>query len=159
MLPTLFRKEERNPVTSLRGELDRLFEDFFGDGFAAGATPALLATPGRAAMNLAPAMDVKERDDAYVAELELPGMNAEDFKVEVQEGVLSIRGERKLEKEEKTKRWHRTERLYGSFERRVSLPNSVDAEKVDASYKDGVLTVVVPKSPDVKPKTIQVKTK
>jgi HSP20 family protein len=110
-------------------------------------------------MDLAPAMDVKERDDAYVAELELPGMKAEEFKIEVQEGVLSIRGERKLEKEEKTKRWHRTERLYGSFERRIALPNSVVAEKVDASYKDGVLTVTVPKSPDVKPKTIQVKTK
>jgi HSP20 family protein len=152
MLPTLYRKEERNPVTSLRGELDRLFEDFFGDGFGAPITPALLATK-----DFAPVMDLKERDDAYVAELEMPGMKAEEFKVEVLEGVLSIRGERKQEKEEKTKRWHRTERLYGSFERRVALPNQVDAEKVDAAYKDGVLTVTVPKAPGAKPKTIQVR--
>ena len=116
--------------------------------------PALLSTK-----DFAPVMDLKERDDAFVAELEMPGMKAEDFKVEVLEGVLSIRGERKQEKEEKTKRWHRTERLYGSFERRVALPNQVDADKVDASYKDGVLTVTVPKAPGVKPKTIQVKVK
>jgi HSP20 family protein len=152
MLPTLFRKEDRNPATSLRGELDRLFEDFFGDGFGSPISPSLIATK-----DFAPVMDLKERDDAYVAELEMPGMKAEDFKVEVLEGVLSIRGERKQEKEEKTKRWHRTERLYGSFERRVALPNLVDAEKVDASYKDGVLTVTVPKAPGAKPKTIQVR--
>ena len=154
MLPTLFRKEERSPVTSLRGELDRLFEDFFGDGFGVAAPAALFANKG-----FAPVMDLKEREDAYVAELEMPGMKADDFKVEVLEGVLSIRGERKHEAEEKTKRWHRTERVYGSFERRVALPSTVDAERVDAAYKDGVLTVTVPKSPGAKPKTIQVKAK
>jgi HSP20 family protein len=153
MLPTLFRKEERNPVASLRGELDRLFEDFFGDGLVA-AAPALFASKG-----FAPVMDVKEREDAYVAEVEMPGMKPEDFKIEVLEGVLSIRGERRQEKEEKTKRWHRTERVYGSFERRIALPSSVDAEKVDAAYKDGILTVTVPKAPGAKAKTIQVKAK
>jgi len=151
MLPTLFRTHERVPLNSLRGEIDRLFEDFFGDAVVA-APPLRLGANG-----LVPAMDVKERDDAYVAELEVPGMKAEDFKVEVQEGVLVIRGERRQEKEEKTKLWHRTERVYGQFERHVGLPTAVDPEKVDAAYKDGVLTVTVPKAPGARPRTVTVK--
>lgn len=153
MLPMLFRREERSPVASLRGELDRLFEDFFGEGFVA-AAPASFAGKG-----FAPVMDVTEREDAYVAEVEMPGMKAEDFRVEVLEGVLSIRGERRQEKEEKTRRWHRTERVYGSFERRIALPSSVDAEKVEAAYKDGVLKVTVPKTPGTKARTVPVKVK
>ena len=152
MLPTLFRKNDRSPLTSLRGEIDRLFEDYFSDGLPLPTAPVLFGTKG-----FVPAMDLKERDDAFVAELEMPGMKPEDFHVEVDEGVLVIRGERKQEKEEKTKQWHRTERVYGSFERHVALPSSVDAERVDASYKNGVLTVRVPKAPGSKPRTVQVK--
>jgi HSP20 family protein len=151
MLPTLFRTEERSPISSLRGQIDRLFEDFFGDGPLAAPVARL------GAQTLVPAMDVKEREDAFVAELDAPGMKAEDFKIEVQDGVLVIRGERRQEREEKTKLWHRTERVFGSFERHISLPTTVDAEKIDASYKDGLLTVTVPKSPGAKPKTITVK--
>ena len=154
MLPTLFRKDERRPITSLRGELDRLFDDFLGDGFLIPAAPAAFG-----AKVLAAPMDVTERDDAFVAELEMPGMKPEDFKIEVNDGVLLIRGERKHESEEKTKYWHRTERVHGSFERRIALPNTVDAERVDAAYKDGVLTVTVPKVPGPKPRSVQVKAK
>lgn len=154
MVPTLFAKVGCRPGSSLRVDLDRLFEGVFGDGSGA-AGPTALFTKGA----FAPAMDLKEREDAYVAEIEIPGMKPEDFQVEVQDGVLSIRGERKQETEEKTRQWHRTERVYGSLERRVALPSSVDAEKVEAAYKDGVLTVTVPKSPVAKPKSIQVKVK
>lgn len=154
MLSTLFARVGRSPDSSVRVDLDRLFEGVFGDGSGVAAPAALFSKGG-----FAPAMDLKEREDAYVAEIEMPGMKPDDFKVEVQDGVLSIRGERKQETEEKTKQWHRSERVYGSFERRVALPSSVDAEKVEAAYKDGVLTVTIPKSPEAKPKSIQVKVK
>lgn len=163
MLPTLFRpslrstlgKEDGHPLASLRGEIDRLFQDFFGDSNGLLPRAASIVAPG----NLVPPMDVKERDDAYVAELEMPGMKAEQFHVEVDDGVLAIRGERKVEKDEKGEHWHRSERAFGSFERRIALPAAVDAEKVDASYKDGVLTVTVPKVPGPKPRTVTVKAK
>ena len=154
MLPMLFRREERHPISSLRGELDRLFEDFLGDGFHVPSLPAAFGTKA-----LVPAMDVTERADAYVAELELPGLKPEDFHVELHDGVLSIRGERKQEKEEKGRHFHRTERVYGSFERRIALPTAVDADQVAASYKDGVLTVTVPKVAGPKPRRVEVQSK
>ena len=154
MLPTLFRREERHPISSLRGELDRLFEDFLGDGFH---VPSLPVASGAKA--LVPAMDVTERDDAYVAELELPGMKPEEFHVELDDGVLSIRGERKQEKSEKGRHFHRTERVHGSFERRIALPSAVDAGRIDAAYENGILTVTVPKVPGPKPHKVEVKAK
>jgi HSP20 family protein len=154
MLSMLFRKAERPQGAALRVDLDRFCQDFFGDGIGCATPSASFADKG-----FAPAMDLKEREDAYVAEIEMPGMKAEDFHVEVLDGVLSIRGERKQETEEKTKQWHRSERVYGSFERRIELPSAVDAEKVEAVYKDGILTVTVPKAPGAKPRTIQVQVK
>jgi HSP20 family protein len=154
MLPMLFRREDRHPISSLRGELDRLFEDFLGDGFHVPSLPAAFGTKA-----LVPAMDVTERADAYVAELELPGLKPEDFHVELQDGVLSIRGERKQEKEEKGRRFHRTERVHGSFERRIALPTAVDADQVAAAYEDGVLTVTVPKVAGPKPRRVEVQSK
>jgi HSP20 family protein len=154
MLPMLFRREDRHPISSLRGELDRLFEDVLGDGFHVPSLPAAFGTKA-----LVPAMDVTERADAYVAELELPGLKPEDFHVELQDGVLSIRGERKQEKEEKGRRFHRTERVHGSFERRIALPTAVDADQVAAAYEDGVLTVTVPKVAGPKPRRVEVQSK
>ncbi len=154
MLPMLFRREERRPMESLRGELDRLFEDFLGDGFH---TPSLPSAFGSKA--LVPAMDVTEREDAYVAELELPGMKPDEFHVELNDGVLSIRGERKQERDEKRGHLHRTERVFGVFERRIALPAAVDAAKIDAAYQSGVLTVTVPKLAGPKPHKVEVKAK
>ena len=154
MLPTLFRRAERAPVASLRGELDRLFEDFLGDGFHVPTLPSAFGSKA-----LMPAMDVTEREDAYVAELELPGMKPEEFQVELSDGVLSIRGERKQQKEEKGRHYHRVERVHGSFERRIALPAAVAADKIDAAYADGILTVTVPKVPGPKPHKVEVKAK
>lgn len=104
-----------------------------------------------------PAVDIKEAEKEYVITADLPDVKREEVKVGFNEGVLTIEGERKLEKEEKTERFHRIERGYGKFVRRFALPNEVDADHVTAEFKDGVLTVRVPKSANAKPRTIEVK--
>ena len=104
-----------------------------------------------------PLTDITEDDKEYVVKVELPEMKKEDVKVTVENGTLRISGERKAEKEEKTKKYHRIERSYGSFLRAFTLPDGADGTKVNADYKDGVLTVRLPKSPEAKPKAIEVK--
>ncbi len=147
-----------NPATDVTRDLDtmqkrmnRLFNDFFsgregdGDELMAGAW--------------SPAVDVVEHDDSFVIEAELPGMNKDDIKISVTNDVLTIRGEKKIEKEDKKKNYHRMERSYGSFSRTFALPGNVKADKVDAEFKNGILTVTVPKSEEAKPKQIDVKVK
>jgi HSP20 family protein len=103
-----------------------------------------------------PATDITEDDKEYLVKVELPAMNKEDVKVTVENGTLQISGERKAEKEEKTKKYHRIERSYGSFLRAFMLPDSADGTKVNAEYKDGMLTVHLPKAPEAKSKLIEV---
>jgi HSP20 family protein len=105
----------------------------------------------------APAVDVQETDGEYLIKADLPEVKKEDVRVELQDGMLCLRGERKQEKEEKGKRFHRIERAYGQFERRLALPSEVDPQKVAAEFKDGVLRVHLPKSASAKPKAIEVK--
>jgi HSP20 family protein len=104
----------------------------------------------------APAVDVQETDGAYTVKADLPDVKKEDVAVEVHEGTLTIRGERKQEKEEKGKKFHRIERAYGQFVRSFSMPGEIDAAKVQAQFKDGVLTVTLPKTPAATPKKIAV---
>ena len=104
-----------------------------------------------------PATDVHETEKEYVIKADLPEVAKEDVKVNLQEGVLTIEGERRREKEEKGKRFHKIEREYGRFVRRFALPTEVDAEKVHAEFKDGVLNVHLPKSEKATPKSIEVK--
>lgn len=104
-----------------------------------------------------PAMDVQETDAEYVVKADLPAVKKEDVKVEIQDGMLSVSGERKQEKEEKNKRFHRIERAYGRFERRLSLPTEVDPKKIAAEFRDGVLQVHLPKAPSARPQTVEVK--
>jgi len=104
----------------------------------------------------APAVDIKETDDAYLIEAELPGLSKEDVKVTVDDGVLTIQGERKQEEETSDKKIHRVERFYGSFMRRFSLPDNVDEGSVKAKFKDGVLTLSVKKAEPKEPKAIEV---
>ena len=106
-----------------------------------------------------PTIDMKETDANVVVEVELPGLKSNEIDVYVVEGTLILRGERKQEKEEKTKLWHRSERFWGKFERRLVLPDYVDPEKIDATFKEGVLTLTIARRPDQKPKTIPVKVK
>jgi HSP20 family protein len=104
-----------------------------------------------------PAVDVQETDQEYLIKAELPDVKKEDVKVEMIEGVLTIEGERKQEKEEKGKRFHRVERAYGKFVRQFTLPTEVEALKVRAEFKDGMLNVHLPKTAEAKPKTVEVK--
>ena len=105
----------------------------------------------------APLVDITEDDKDYLIKAELPEVKKEDVKVAVENGVLTISGERKSEKEEKNKKFHRIERAYGSFERSFIVPDDADADKVNAEFKDGVLKVHLPKSEKAKPKQIEVK--
>jgi HSP20 family protein len=104
-----------------------------------------------------PTVDILENDKSYTVKAELPEMKREDIKVSLENGVLTLSGERKFEKEEKDRKYHRVERSYGSFMRSFSLPDNADANQVNAQYRDGVLTVTVGKSEKAKPRAIDVK--
>ena len=103
-----------------------------------------------------PAVDIYERNDFVVVKAELPGVEKDQISVEVKDGILTLRGERKLERDVKEESYHRIERAYGSFLRSFSLPVSVDQDKVKAKFKDGVLEVELPKKEKAKPKQIKV---
>jgi HSP20 family protein len=103
-----------------------------------------------------PMVDIGENDKEFVVKAELPEVKKEDIKVNVENNTLSITGERKVEKEEKTMKFHRVERAYGRFERSFSLPDEADAAKITSEYKDGILTVHLPKNPAVKPAAHQI---
>jgi HSP20 family protein len=105
----------------------------------------------------APACDIQETDQEYVVKADLPEVRKEDVKVEFEDGVLTVEGDRKLEKEAKDRRFHRIERGYGKFVRRFALPTEVDGNKVSADFKEGVLNVHLPKTVENKAKTIAVK--
>jgi HSP20 family protein len=105
----------------------------------------------------APAVDVEETEKEYLLKADLPAIKREDVKIGIEDGVLTVEGERKQEKEEKGKKFHRVERSYGKFVRRMALPTDVDQGKVTATFKDGVLQVQLPKSETAKPRSVDVK--
>src|SRR6266704_3468701 len=122
--------------------------------------PAVRTEAGKEAMTVAewsPLVDITEDDKEYLIKADLPEVKKEDVKLTVQDDVMSISGERKYEKEEKGKKYHRVERAYGSFARSFALPDDADAEKVAGEFKDGILKVHVPKSEKAKPKKVEVK--
>lgn len=104
-----------------------------------------------------PSVDVSETDAEYLIKADLPEIKKENVKVSLENGLLTIQGERTYEKDEKGRRYHRVERSYGRFVRSFTLPDSVDESKVRAEYKDGVLNLYVPKADKAKPKAIDVK--
>lgn len=130
---------------NFRHEMDHLFEQFFGP------------ETGRDAVLFAPRTNVAETDKEYEISVDLPGLKPEDFNVELKEGSLWITGERKEERQEEGKTYHRIERTYGQFRRVVPLDVPVEADKVRAEYKDGVLRIAVPKTEAAQPKKIPVK--
>jgi len=105
----------------------------------------------------APAIDVQETDIEYLMKADLPDVKKDDVKIDIKDRVLTIEGERKQEKEEQGKKFHRIERSYGKFVRRLALPTDVDDQKIAADFKDGVLNVHLPKSASAKPRSISVK--
>ena len=128
---------------SLRREVDRLFDDF--DGWP-GRTPfsRALSSDGF----YAPAMDIAEKNGNFELTAEMPGLEEKDIEVKLTNGGISIRGEKKSDREEKNKNYYLSERSYGSFDRYFTLPAGVDATKISASFKNGLLTVTLPKTPE-----------
>jgi HSP20 family protein len=137
-------------LMTLRQEVDRLFDRFF--------EPWRGQEEARAIGEWAPNLDVSETKDALIVKADVPGMEAKDIQVSLQEQMLTIKGEKKQEKEEKDENFHRVERSYGAFMRAVRLPVPVDAGKVAASFKNGVLTITLPKTPGGKGTAIPVST-
>lgn len=131
-------------LSDIRDDFDRLFGRFI---------PERMRGEGE----FSPAVDIVEEKDKYIAKAELPGMDQKDVKITLNNNILTIRGERKNEYEEKKEGIHRIERSYGSFCRSFRLESEVDSEKVKADYKDGVLTIDLPKSGKEKVKEIEVK--
>ena len=118
--------------------------------------PRLWAENGDSVMDWAPAVDIAETDTEYLLKADLPEVKKEDVKVEILDGMLSVQGERKQEKEEQGRKFHRIERAFGHFERTLALPMDVDATKVSADFKNGVLEVHMPKTPVAQLKAVEV---
>jgi len=146
-------RRDANPFDSLQREIDRVFDEFTR-GFPRFGLP-MLASAAVPAMT--PRMDVTETDKEFEITAELPGLEDKDVQINVADGVLTIRGEKKAEKEEKDKNYHLVERSYGAFERSLELPAGVDADAIHASIANGVLTVKVPKPAAAQVKKVEVK--
>src|SRR5512139_269918 len=125
----------------------RLFEEFFNDFPFAGSFP-----DARESWN--PAVDILEKDGDLILRAELPGMTEKQIELKLEGNTLTLKGERKMENEDKRGSYHRVESFYGSFTRSFRLPDTVDAEKINAEYKNGVLTVTIPQKPEVRPREI-----
>jgi len=154
------RVAEWRPFDSLRGQMDRLFRDFergfMQAPFYRDIDNFLHRDLGFA---VTPAIDIVEKDNVYEITAELPGLDSNNIDLQLSDGVLTIKGEKSEDKEETTKDRYVSERRYGSFRRALQLPDSVDADKIEASYKSGVLTITLPKSAEAKDKqkTIPIK--
>jgi HSP20 family protein len=105
----------------------------------------------------APALDISERKDAYLVTVELPGLKPEDLDITMEDGLLTIKGERQFTSESSEQQFHRVERRYGAFRRSITLPAQVQADHIEATFDNGVLQIVVPKAEEAKPKRIQVR--
>lgn len=140
------------PFESLRREVDRLFENFDRDLWRSPFSRSVfdIEPLWRRELKLAatPAVDIIEKDNAYEVTAELPGMDEKNIEVKLDNGGLTIKGEKQEEKEEKRKGYHLQERSFGSFERYFAVPEGVDADKIEASFKKGLLTVTLPKKPE-----------
>ncbi|UCD99003.1 MAG: Hsp20/alpha crystallin family protein [Chloroflexota bacterium] len=154
---TVQRKQEDEVILDLRDQMNRLFDNFFEQPF--GLTPFA----GRATFlkEFSPFLDVSETDKEITISAELPGLDPEDIHITLERNTLTISGEKRAEKEEQGERYFRIERSYGSFHRSIPLPGDVDEDKIDATFKRGVLKVKLPKTPEAqtKSKHINIKTK
>ena len=142
------RSVAASPFMSLQREIDRLFEDF---------TRGFPTFSGNGATALMPSMDVTETDKEIEVTAELPGLEEKDVQINLADNLLSIRGEKKAEKEQKDKNYRRVERSYGSFERTLELPEGVNPDAIKANIAKGVLKVTIPKPAPAQAKKIEVK--
>jgi len=147
-MSNLTRWEPIREMMTLREAMDRLFDDAF-------TRPINLRDGGWSA----PAMDMYQTDNEVVVKAALPGFKAEEVQINITGDVLTLKGEVQHEEEKKDKAWHIREQRWGSFERSVALPTDVVADKAQADFDNGILTITLPKAEEVKPKTITVKAK
>jgi HSP20 family protein len=131
--------------------ISHLFEDFFNDFPLANFSPDQKE-------NWIPAVDILEKEGNLILRAELPGMNEKEIDLKLEGNTLTLKGERKMDKEDKKNNYHRVESFYGSFTRSFRLPETVDLEKISADYKNGVLTVTIPQRPEIRPREIPVST-
>ena len=143
---TLVRWRPFRGPCNLQDEFDRMFESFFDRGIRQSEDGGVWM----------PATDIQETKDDVVISVELPGMKKDEIKVMVQDNVLTIRGEKRQEKEEKDTNYHRIERSHGFFTRSFSLPTTMKADEIKATYDNGILQVELPKAEEVKPKEIPI---
>lgn len=143
----IVRWEPFSNLMTAQREFDRLFKDaltpFLGEGEISTRT-------------WAPPVDIYETENDIVLKAELAGVDSKDVEVKVEENTLYLKGERKFEKEVRNESYHRVERCYGSFARSFSLPNSISTDKVKAEFKDGLLTLTLPKREEAKPRTVKI---
>ena len=151
---TLMRRKEHDvsgaPVY-LRDEMNRLFDNFFNPGLP------LAREPFRG--DFLPAIDISETPQGITIQAEIPGVKPEEVEVNINGGILTLRGEKKDDQEQKGRNWHRLERSYGSFLRAIQLPETVDAEKCTATHANGVLKIEIAKKETSKPRQIPVEIK
>lgn len=143
----IVRWEPFRDLVAPQDRFNRLFNDMFSRCFA---------ETDLAARTWAPPVDIYETEDNIVLKVELPGVDPKDVECRIEDSTLYLKGERKAESELKQNNYHLMERTYGAFTRAFPLPGSVDADKVKAEYKDGVLTLTLPKREEAKPKTIKI---
>jgi HSP20 family protein len=147
----LVRWDPFRDLVSLKERMDRLFEDTFAR--------SRNIEEGLAPGSWSPPVDIYETDENIILQAELPGIERKDITLEVKDDVLTLKGDRKFEKEVKQENYHRVERSYGSFQRSFTLPSNIKRDKVEAEFKDGILEVILPKVEEAKPRQIKVEVK
>ncbi|MBM3311775.1 MAG: Hsp20/alpha crystallin family protein [Candidatus Aminicenantes bacterium] len=143
----IIRWDPFRDVVTLRERMNRMFEDVFSR-----RTDDKELTPS----SWAPAVDIYETENELVLSAEIPGLNEKDVEIKVEDNTLTLKGERRFEKETKEENYHRIERSYGSFYRAFTLPNSIDPEKIQAEHENGVLRISMPKRQELKPRTVKI---
>lgn len=143
-----YRQQWPEPAM-LQDELKQVFDRFFQAGDERDASSVVTS-------QWAPLVDIREESDRFVLHADLPGIDPQDVEVLMDKGILTVRGERQGEVGHEGERYSRTERPYGTFHRRFALPDSADPERIEASGRNGVLTITIPKRPETKPRRIQV---
>ena len=146
----LTRWNPTREANSLPYRMERLFDEMMGRGMWRNVEESPLRG------SWVPAINILEREDAMLIQADLPGLNAEDVEVTVENGTLSIRGERRLEEANEGETYHRVERSYGVFERTFNLPDSVDTTKIEARFKNGEMVLTLPKREETKPRAVKI---
>ena len=144
-MPAVVRYDPFRDITTLRDEMNRLFTRTMGEGSSSGSA-------------WTPAVDIFDAADAIVLKAELPGLSPDDIDIEIDDTVLTLKGERRFEETVEEGRYYRVERAYGHFQRSLTLPQGVKADEISATFENGVLTVRVPKADEVRPRKIAVGT-